>query len=108
MERARQHLGERVTRLEVRIDDRDTERFAHIDQRFDSLDRDLADLRGDIDARFTHLDTRFAQIDQRFSDFAQSLDAMRASIQNLGYWGLGLIVGGWLTIMVTIITLWRK
>lgn len=80
-------LGQRVTRLEVRIDERDTERFTHIDQRFAAVDAAIATLAGEL---------------------RDGLKELRDAIQGLTWWAGGLLLASWVTIMVTIVIEGRR
>jgi len=63
-------------------------RFALVDQRFGAMDQRFAT----IDQRFVRIDQRFVTIDQRFATIDQRFN-----------WLIGLVVGTWITTILTIL-----
>ena len=64
--------GERITRLEERMDDR----FAQVDDRFAQVDDRFAQ----VDERFAQVDERFAQVDARFVELDERMDEVAENV----------------------------
>lgn len=59
--------------------------YEQVDRRLDALHDDLRQLRETLERRFAQIDGRFSQVDQKF------------------LWLAGLVVGTWMTTILTIL-----
>ena len=85
--------GDRITRLEVKVD----ARFATVDERFDEIEVHLAGMElrlaafeekvdarfAAVDARLAAVDERFAAVDERFDEMEVRFDEMDAEIDEI-------------------------
>jgi hypothetical protein len=86
------------------------ERLASLEAKVDAI----GDLRGDINARFTQvnqqfielraeMNQRFTQIDQRFNQIDGRFTVMDAKVDRLFVWLIGLLVGGFTSVIGALI-----
>jgi hypothetical protein len=71
-------------------------RLARLEGAYEQIDRRLNDLRQELDQRFAGIDQRFASLELR-------MDTGFACIEHKFTWTFGLIVGTWITTILTIL-----
>jgi len=84
-------MEERVARLEGAFEQRNDVLLA-IERRLDRLEQSIDVRFGQIDVRFGQIDGRFGQIDGRFAQIDQKF-----------MWLTGIVVGTWITTILTIL-----
>ena len=66
-----------------------TNEFLGVPARLDRIEKDVAELKAEMNRRFDEMDQRFAQMDQRFKRMAQEISNLDQKIDRLGSrWGI--------------------
>jgi DNA anti-recombination protein RmuC len=75
-------------------------RMARLEGAYEQIDRRLSDMRNDFDQRLNDIRNDF---NQRFSSLESRMESGFARIDHKFTWTLGLIVGTWITTILTIL-----
>ena len=66
-----------------------TNEFLGMPARLDRIEKDIADLKAEMNRRFEHVDRRFDQVDRRFEQMAEKISDLDRKIDRLGSrWGI--------------------
>jgi hypothetical protein len=78
-------------------------RLARLEGAYEQIDHRLADLRQEMVERFAAVDQRFVSVDQHFVAVEQRISSLELRMDQKFNWVLGLIVGTWITTILTIL-----
>jgi len=70
-----------------------------IENRLDGIENRLSRLEGTVE----QMDRRLSNVEQLLRQMQTSMAGLRGSIEQGNRWVIGLVVGAWLTIMMTIL-----
>lgn len=78
-------------------------RLARLEGAYEQIDRRLADLRQELAERFGALEQRVGSVEQRLAGIELRMDDSFARVDQKFTWVVGIVVGTWITTILTIL-----
>jgi len=104
-------LEERVARIEGILEQMD-KRLNHIESDIIGLRVEIRELRSEMYSRFDSLrdevNNRFREMNERFNALERRFDGLNSRFDSFLKWIIGLILGMWTSIMITLIPILLK